>query len=332
LNKNKQLPQLPKNDKVLNIYFPMVKILHKTIKEKELKEIDGFRIGSWINVESPEEKELDDLAKNLSLEKGLLMDAVDPYEVPRLEIDNGVIYIFTRVPDKENDRVITEPLMIAIGKDFVITTSSKPLTFLKKFLNNEINFTTTQKTKLVLQFFSEIIAVYNNFLTSISKNVRSTSVQMEKIGNKDIVQFVNFEGVINDFLAALVPTNTILNNLLNSTASRRLLELYEEDKDLIEDLFLSNNQLIELCKANLKTIVNIREAYSTIMTNNLNRVIKFFTALTIILTVPMIVSSFYGMNINLPFAEHPMAFWGILITTLVVSFTLLAIFFRKRWL
>ncbi len=310
----------------------MVKILHKTIKEKELKEIDGFRIGSWINVESPEEKELDDLAKNLSLEKGLLMDAVDPYEVPRLEIDNGVIYIFTRVPDKENDRVITEPLMIAIGKDFVITTSSKPLTFLKKFLNNEINFTTTQKTKLVLQFFSEIIAVYNNFLTSISKNVRSTSVQMEKIGNKDIVQFVNFEGVINDFLAALVPTNTILNNLLNSTASRRLLELYEEDKDLIEDLFLSNNQLIELCKANLKTIVNIREAYSTIMTNNLNRVIKFFTALTIILTVPMIVSSFYGMNINLPFAEHPMAFWGILITTLVVSFTLLAIFFRKRWL
>jgi len=304
----------------------------ETIKEKELKEIDGFRIGSWINVESPEEKELDDLAKNLSLEKGLLMDAVDPYEVPRLEIDNGVIYIFTRVPDKENDRVITEPLMIAIGKDFVITTSSKPLTFLKKFLNNEINFTTTQKTKLVLQFFSEIIAVYNNFLTSISKNVRSTSVQMEKIGNKDIVQFVNFEGVINDFLAALVPTNTILNNLLNSTASRRLLELYEEDKDLIEDLFLSNNQLIELCKANLKTIVNIREAYSTIMTNNLNRVIKFFTALTIILTVPMIVSSFYGMNINLPFAEHPMAFWGILITTLVVSFTLLAIFFRKRWL
>src|SRR4030042_71073 len=152
---------------------------------------------------------------------------------------------------------------------------------------------------------------------------------MEKIGNKDIVQFVNFEGVINDFLAALVPTNTILNNLLNSTASRRLLELYEEDKDLIEDLFLSNNQLIELCKANLKTIVNIREADSTIMTNNLNRVIKFFTALTIILTVPMIASSFYGMNINLPFAEHPMAFWGILITTLVVSFILLAIFFRK---
>lgn len=310
----------------------MIKILHKTIKEKEFKEIDGFRIGAWINVESPEEKELDDLATNLSLEKGLLMDAVDPYEVPRLEIDNGVIYIFTRVPDKENSRVITEPLMIAIGKDFVITTSSKPLTFLKKFLNNEINFTTTQKTKLVLQFFSEIIAVYNNFLTSISKNVRSTSVQMEKIDNKDIVQFVNFEGVINDFLAALVPTNTILNNLLYSTASRRLLELYEEDKDLIEDLFLSNNQLIELCKANLKTIVNIRESYSTIMTNNLNRVIKFFTALTIIMTVPMIVSSFYGMNIRLPFAEHPFAFWGVFGGALLASFALLIIFIKKRWL
>lgn len=322
----------PRGREIPPLKTGMVKILHKTIKEKELKEINSFRIGSWIYVEYPEEKELDDLSKNFSLEKGLLMDAIDPYEVPRLKIDNGVIYIFTRVPNKENNRVITEPLMIGIGKDFIITTSSKPLIFLNKFLNNEINFTTTQKTKLVLQFFSEIITDYNTFLASISKSVRSSSVQMEKINNKDIIQFVTFEGVINDFLAALVPTNAILNNLLYSTAPRRLLELYEEDKDLIEDLFLSNNQLIELCKANLKTIVNIRESYSTIMTNNLNRVIKFFTALTIILTVPMIVSSFYGMNINLPFAKHPLAFWGISITTLVVSFTLLAVFFRKRWL
>lgn len=311
----------------------MFKIYHKTIKDASLKTLDKFKIGSWIYAQNPDEAELENLAKDFSIDIDLLRDAVDPYEVPRLEIDNGTAFIFTRAPLQEkNGRITTLPLLIAVGPDFVLTLAQQQFLFFNKFLDGKIDFTTTQKTKLLLQTFSEIIYSYNNYLTTISRQVRAISIKVENITNQNIVQFVAFEGILNDFLAALVPTNTILNNLLHSTSPRRILELYEEDRDLIEDLLLDNTQLIELAKANLKTIVNIREAYSTIMTNNLNRVIKLLTALTIILTVPMIISSFYGMNIDLPFAHNPWAFWALFGSTLVITVGLLTIFVRNKWL
>jgi len=310
----------------------MIKFYYKTIRDQRAEVISEFKIGSWIYVENPDEKEVAFLVQNFGLETGHLNDALDPFEVPRLEIEQGIVYIFTRVPYKEDGKIITSPILVALGETFVLTVAMKPLPFMEKFTNGQINFNTTQKVKLMLQIFSEITAAYNHFLTEIGRDVRSYIVDIEKVSNKNIVQFVLFEAVLNDFLAALVPTNTILNNLLTANFSVKALELYEEDKDLIEDLFLGGGQLIESCKATLKTIVNIRDAYSTIMTNNLNRVIKLFTALTVLLTIPMIVSSFYGMNIVLPFSRHPLAFFGVALTTILIVSIVLTIFIKKRWL
>lgn len=310
----------------------MIKIYHKTIKDKELNTLDSFKIGSWIYAEDPSEEELESLSKDFSLDFGLLKDAIDPYEVPRLEIDSGKCYVFTRVPHQPEKRVSTAPFLIAVGENFVITVSKEPLSFFKRFIESQIPFATTQKTKFFLQIFSEITAAYNHQLTSISRNVRGVGVQLENISNKEIVQFITFESILNDFLAALIPTNAVLNNLLSGSSAGKTLELYEEDKELIEDLFLGNNQLIELCKANLQTIVNIREACATIMTNNLNRVIKLLAALTIIITVPTTIINFYSMNVALPFAHSPWAFWFIITVTLVIASVLLGIFIKKKWL
>jgi magnesium transporter len=180
----------------------------------------------------------------------------------------------------------------------------------------------------LLQLFSRLVASYNQFLTDISRRVRRLGIRLEEITNKEIAQLVAFEGVLNDFLSALVPTNTILGNLLSS----KFLKLYEEDKELIEDLILSIGQLVEICKSNLKTMVNIRESYSTIMTNNLNRVIKLLTALTVILAVPTMIASFFGMNVALPGAGSPHAFVWIFGFTVLIAGLLLLVFIRNRWL
>jgi magnesium transporter len=130
------------------------------------------------------------------------------------------------------------------------------------------------------------------------------------------------------FFASLTQINPVLQNII----SGKLIELYKEDHELTEDLVVSSNQLVELCKSTLKNIVNIREAYSTIVTNDLNKVIKLFTSLTVILTIPTIIASLYGMNVALPFANHPDAFWlvgGIIIFIITVVFW---IFNRNRWL
>lgn len=307
----------------------MIKIFQKTIKDQKLKTLDEFKKGSWIYVEDPDEKEIKVLAKKFSLEEGLLHDALDPNEVPRMEIEDGVTYIFARAPYKgANQEVITVPILVAMGKDFVVTVSSKRLPFLEKFTTGEVDFYTTQKTKLFLQIFSEIGFTYSRFLTDINRRVRRISVRLEKIENQDIIQFVAFENNMNDFLSSLVPINSILQNLL----SGKFIRLYEEDEDLAEDLFLSNGQSIEICRNNLKTIVNIRESYSAIMTHNLNRTIKLLTALTIILTSSNLIASFYGMNVALPFADAPLAFAGILGGMSIVIAVLLGIFIKQRWL
>ncbi len=309
----------------------MVNYYFKSVRDEQLKKIGKFKTGSWIYVEDPDKKELSQLAKKLSLEAGHLTDSTDPYEVPRLEIEKEAVYIFTRIPfslENKIEKITTVPLLVIISNNFIMTISQKPLYFIDKFLEGNIDFSTTQKTKLFLLIFSQINSSYNRNLTRIIRQVRTISIHLENIKNHDIVQFVMFEAVLNDFLSALNPTNNILKQLL----SGKILKLYENDKDLTEDLFLSNNQLIERSQMNLNIISNIRNAYSTIMTNNLNRVIKFLTALTIILNVPMIISSFYGMNVSLPLAGSPLAFWQISSFTLIITLILLLIFSKNRWL
>lgn len=306
----------------------MITIYYRTLKEPELQTLEKFRAGSWVAVESPSEEELDLLAKDLSLDRDFLRDAVDPHEVPRVEREGGITYVFTRVPLEDKMQTTTTPLMIAVGKNFVLTVSSKSLGFLDKFQSGELEFYTTQKTKLFLQFFSEISTMYSSFINGISRRVRGVSIRLENIGNKEIRQFVMFEGSLNDFLAALVPTNSLLNNLL----SGKFLQLFKEDEGLVEDIILSNRQLIELCQSNMRSIRNVREGYSTIMSNNLNRVIKILTALTIVLTVPTIVASFFGMNVKLPFAQSPDAFLIVMGITILISVVVLALFLKNRWL
>jgi magnesium transporter len=306
----------------------MITYYYKALKDSKPEILSVFRIGSWVDVENPTENELEKLSAEFSLEMGHLKDALDPYEVPRLEIGETALYIFTRVPHLENGRTRTIPVLVIIGADFTMTVSRRPLPFLEKFTQGKIKFFTTQKAKLFIQLFSEINSSYAGFLTDTNRHVRNMSGKLTNIENQDIIELVSFETVLNDFLTDLVPTSAILNNLL----SGKFFKLFEEDRELVQDLSLSNGQLVELCKATLRTIVNTREGYSAIMTNNLNRVIKLLTALTIVLTIPTIIASLYGMNVTLPFADSPFAFLGVIAFTIVIVLIILGTFVKNRWL
>lgn len=220
------------------------------------------------------------------------------------------------------------PVLAAIGPDFILTLCMHRRSFLDRFLGMQVAFSTTQKVPFALQFLAEISKEYKKFLTLINHETRRMVGGFEKLSNKTIADFVVFEEVLNDFLAALVPTNVALQNLL----SGKLIKLYEDDHDLVEDAVIVNTQLVEFSRATLKSITNIREAYSMIATNDLNRIIKFLTSLTIILAVPTMIASLYGMNVILPFVESPHAFAGILGMIILVTIVLLVVFGKKRWL
>lgn len=310
----------------------MITVYQKLTKEAALQTSNDisqdFSKDFWIHAEAPDEHELLMLAEKFSLEKGLLSDAVDPNEVPRLEIQEEIIYFFTRVPYEEEGRIFSVPFMIALKNGALVTVSSHHLLFLEKFTQGKIVFSTVNRIKLFLLMLLEITSVFNKFLNDIQRRVRSASVSITHITNNDIIQFVTFESVLNDFVSALTSTNDGLQSILHS----KPLPFRKDEEELLKDVILGNEQLIKTAVSNNRMIVNISNAYSTIMTNNLNHVIKILTVLTIVLTIPMIVASFYGMNVHLPLSSSPFAFWIVMGITGVISIISLAVFFAKRWM
>lgn len=307
----------------------MQTIYFRNIHGSELGELDKPQRGSFISVVDPSKEELDKLAEAHELDATLLADGVDLYEVPRIERDGGNIYIYVRYCRPAGEYTSTHPLLIIVMPDMLMVLSrieSQPVSD----LINSGRLVTTQKMKVVLQLLEELNRGYRQHLHGVTKKIFSTRKRLQNtiVSNDDIITFIDIEEDLNEFLAALQPYGIVLNALLNN----KYVRLHEGDKDLIEDLQLSASELIELTKSRLKTIQNMREAYNTIATNNLNRVFRHLTSIAIFLAIPTIIGGFFGMNVALPLERSANAFWMLMGITAVITLIFVAIFRTKRWL
>lgn len=176
-----------------------------------------------------------------------------------------------------------------------------------------------------MQLLITLDAHFEKHITMISKSIQKITTNIEEMNNKSIIQLVQYEAVFNEFLFGLLPDATLLEKLL----SGKFLKLFEEDRDLIEDLALTKQQLIKMSQSATKHLVNTRDAYSSITSNNLNKSMKFLTGITLILTIPTMVFSFYGMNVHLPMEDHPLSFIFVFVGTVVFSTGLLYILIKK---
>ncbi len=303
----------------------MIKYFFKNPKEKSLKEIDKPKVGTWISIENPSEKELLDFSEEFKLEADICLDALDPFEVPRIEREDANTYIFVRFAYQPEDKIVTSPILFICTKKYLITISANPLPFITRFLNNKIEFSTTKKNVFLTQLLSEIHREYQIFTNSLHKSIRNLSNDLESLDNKEVGKFVYFERILNDFLFGLEPDSITLKKLV----SQKFIKFEADEVDLIDELFIENQQIIATCKSNLKGIVNIREFHYAVISNNLNKTMKLLTSMTVILTIPTMVSSFFGMNIGLPFQNHPLAFLGVLIFTISLSVGLLTFFIKR---
>lgn len=306
----------------------MIKYYQRTIKDQKLKKLEHFLIGSLVHVVDPQEEEIKSLAKQFSLDVDILKDALDPYEAPRMEIKKDIAYIFARVPrhDEEMNNISTFPVMFAIGKNFFIIASQENTDFLLSAISRRKKYYTTQRTKLFIKMFSEIEDKYNYLLNNISRRINYFGLNSANIKDEDIIGFVKLEVILNEFISALLPVRHVLSSVISGKA----LGLYQNDRDLIEDLQLNNDQLIERSKSYLTNIVNIRQAQEVISTNRLNRVMKVLTASTVILALPTMITSLYGMNVDLPFVSGSGSFWGILTVITALTGTLLVILKKSK--
>ncbi len=304
----------------------MISIFHRTIKDRRVRKLKKFKPGAWIDVVNPSEEE-NGFLRGLGIDFSFIEDALDPDELPRVEREKETVYLILNVPQKERGKIFNVPLLVAVAKDIFLTLSQKPLEFRKEVLRHPQTFT-TQKTKNLLRICLEITNLYTKKIRQINKQINAKKVSLSKLKNQDIAAFVELEEGLNEFITAIVAQIGVFEKI----RSGKYVKIFETDEHLLEDLITDSYQCLDMCRTSIKKIINIREAYSAILSNNLNKTMKMLASLAIILGVPTIIASFYGMNVRLPLQTNPLAFFYISTATFLICLLLIIIFLLKKWL
>ena len=282
--------------------------------------------GTWIRCERPDDEELATLIE-LGLDEDTLRDSLDPHEVPRVSSEDDWVYFITRLPDTDDDfNDFTTPILFAIGKQNIVTVSRDTLGRLwQPFIDKE-EVPTTQKTKLFMYMIDAITRQYARRVDQINRQMRAATSDVNNFNPKEITRLVEYERKLNDYLDALIPSNTALEKFL----SGKLVNLYEDDRDVIEDLSIDMEQLIARCKSLLRTITNLRDSYRAVMDIRLNETMRMLTVITVAFTIPTMIAGLFGMNVSLPGSENGLAFWVIVAISASASLSLVYYFMRKR--
>ena len=307
----------------------MITHYFKTLKDSELKVLTEPRIGVWTHVVEPSEMELATLVSEYNLDAAILEDSQDFFEVPRMEQSGNISYFFTRYPyDERDEDSDTAPVLFVMGETAVITIAPREVPQFRGFLTGEINCNTTQKTKLLIQLIGSIMKSYEAELMLLRKAVHRDRTKLRRIGPLGIQRLVNHEHALNNMIAALMPTNMWLSQVTKGN----YIQLYAEDMALMEVLLIGSGQLIDSARSVLKTIQNVRSASEAIMTSTLNTTIKTLTIVTILLTIPNVIFSLFGMNVSLPLQDWPYTLGLVLVLVVILIGLALYLFKRNDWL
>jgi len=309
----------------------MLKIYNTDIETNKLEEIKEFKKGSWINLVTPSEQEIKKVCESANIQEDFIRDALDFEEKARIdrEEDDGTTLFVVDVPivekNEENDVYTTMPLgMIVVRDDFFITVSLRKNKVIEDFEKRKIkDFQTYKKSKLIFQILYLNSSYYLSYLKLINKETEIAEyILKNSMKNKELLKLLSLEKSLVYFTTSLKSNELVMERTLRG----KIIKLYEDDEDILEDAITENKQAIEMAKIYSDILNGTMEAYASIISNNLNGVMKFLTSITIVLAIPTMISSFWGMNVNLPFQDSKLGFVIMIaisaILTLVVTWWL----------
>ena len=295
----------------------MIRITRRSQRDEHVIELKDVVRGCWINLTKPTEDEIDFVIEKTGISSEFIRAALDENERPRFDVEKDVLIIF-RVPSEmgnnSGQELETLPIGIIITEDYIITASLKETDILKDFYENEVkDFCTTKMTRFLIQILSRANYYFIRYLDKIEDEIDKTEDSlMESMRNEDLIRLFEIQKTLVYFNRAQLTNGIVLDNILKG----KVVKLYKEDKDVLDDIIIENKQSLEMTTTYYNILTNTIAAYSSLVSNNLNVVMKLLTSLTIILSIPTIIGSLYGMNIGLPFQDSPLAFTF----TLLISF------------
>lgn len=287
----------------------MIKIYKSIISEdNRLEEVSVMEPGCWINIVAPKEQELMLISKRTGVPLEFMRAAMDDNETSRIDSEDDTLMFLFDIPFTETEEnsltYDTYPLAIIHTQDYLITVCLKDSKILQDFSNGKIRtFYTYKKSRFILQILQRLSAYYLIFLRQIDKK----SVMVEKrlyksMKNRELIHMLSLQKSLVYFTTSLKSNEVTLDKMLKL----ELMKKYEEDHDLLEDVIIENRQAIEMATIYGDVLAGTMDAFASVISNNLNIVMKFLAAITIIMTVPQIIAGFFGMNTGgMPFAESP---------------------------
>lgn len=302
--------------------------IFKTIGDN-LFTLEEIEDDAWINLVNPTDEEIDFIEKKLNVDRDFLKAALDEEESARLDVENEQVLILVDTPyvEKTDEHIIYEtlPLGIIITGKNIITVCLKKSIVLDQFEKNSIRtFTTFKKYRFLYQILYKNSQRYLLYLRQIDRMSNYVEKQLHKsMKNKELIQLLDLEKSLVYITTALQANQVVLDKILKIN----IVKKYEDDEDLLEDVIIENKQAIEMANIYSGILGNTMDAFASIISNNLNIVMKLLTSITILMAIPTMFSSFYGMNVaNLPFGSSPYAFWIVsamsIVTACIVGFIL----------
>lgn len=287
---------------------------------------------SWLNVIDPTPEEIARL-QDLGIYPDFITYPLDLDEQARMEREDGQILIVLRIPCYQGESAdipyITIPLGIILTDKLVVTICKRDNEILQAFTSGRVrDLTPGKKYRFVLRLLLRTAQTYLANLREINKVVEVLEDRLQmSTRNKEVLDLLKYQKSLTYFTTALKANDLLVERLQRI----QIFKAYPEDEDLLEDVLIENKQAIEMTNIASNILSSMMDAFASIISNNLNVVMKFLTSVTIVLSIPTIIFGYYGMNVSLPMMKHPIAFLGILGATMVVMLLVVLMFWRRDW-
>jgi magnesium transporter len=307
--------------------------IYKTINDKVYK-IDEFEKGSWISLIDPDKDEIEKVVAGLSLDPDLIKAALDEEETARLELEEGQSLVIVDIPVVEPEggsfMYSTIPLGIVRTDDNIITICLRETTIIEDFAEGRVKtFDTFKKTRFTLQLLYKNSSKFLQYLRRIDKASMQVETALHRsMKNRELIEMLKLEKSLVFFSTSLKSNEIVLEKMLKTNAIKR----YPEDEDLLEDVIVENKQAIEMCTIYRDILSGTMDAFASVISNNLNVVMKILTSVTIIIAIPTMFASFWGMNVGVPFKDSPFGFWFVVGVAGVASLIAGLILWKKKML
>ncbi|WP_341835864.1 magnesium transporter CorA family protein [Chitinophaga pollutisoli] len=298
----------------------------------EIKEPDN---GAWVNITPPlKQSEFEQLSESLDIPLDFLTDSLDIDEKSRFELEDNVKLIVIKTPTENNSinesdaYYITIPIVIILTHNQIVTVNSFDNAAIKKFLNTFHNRHPEKRNMMVLKIFEKVVMNFLDYLKEINQRRNLLEQKLyDSNRNEELLYLMRIQKSLVYFVTALRSNELLLMKLERTN----FMGLNEDEKEFLHDLIVDTSQALEMANIYTNILSSTMDAFASIISNNLNFVMKRLTSITIVLTLPVLVASIYGMNVDIPYAHSPFSFYIPVTIAIVTAVVMSWYFMKKKW-